>query len=267
LLNQALVEVDMPARRDDATPLAARAGTIIPAPPAPPRDPTDPVVIVDQQLQEDALGLWAWQTGAQDAITGKPGRLSRRWWYASGGLVASAVTVALLVASGGSRRPEPAPVAAAPPTAFVEVTHPIAASEPPMKPATVELGPPVVANAPAAIVKPGPAAVEPAKPARASVDVDATYRSSLQRFTRGDTAGAVSSLRTLLANSPAHSPSWRTLGIIYEKLGETARARDAYRRYLQLAPPPTSGSRSSPSPARRHDRSRGVLHEENMKML
>ena len=55
-------------------------------------------------------------------------------------------------------------------------------------------------------------------------------------FARGDTTGALASLRTSLAANPNYAPTWRGLGLVFEKLGEKDQARAAYKRYLQLAP-------------------------------
>jgi Tfp pilus assembly protein PilF len=68
------------------------------------------------------------------------------------------------------------------------------------------------------------------------VDVEAAYRTGLQQFARGDTTGALASLRTSLAGNPNYAPTWRALGLVFEKLGEKDQARAAYKRYLQLAP-------------------------------
>src|SRR5690606_25540033 len=78
----------------------------------------------------------------------------------------------------------------------------------------------------------------PKRVARAepNVDVQAAYRTGLQRFARGDTRGALASLRTARAANPSYAPTWRGLGLVYEKLGQKAQARAAYKRYLQLAP-------------------------------
>jgi hypothetical protein len=67
-------------------------------------------------------------------------------------------------------------------------------------------------------------------------DVDAAYKQGLQLYMRGDTEGALASLRAALAGNPGYPPTWRGLGLVYEKLGEKDQARAAYRRYLQLAP-------------------------------
>ncbi|HEX5061203.1 MAG TPA: hypothetical protein VFV99_17675 [Kofleriaceae bacterium] len=68
------------------------------------------------------------------------------------------------------------------------------------------------------------------------VDGDTAYRQGLQLFARGDTSGALASLRTALAANPNHAPTWRGLGLVFEKMGEKDQARVAYKRYLQLAP-------------------------------
>jgi protein kinase-like protein/tetratricopeptide repeat protein len=68
------------------------------------------------------------------------------------------------------------------------------------------------------------------------VDVETAYRVGLQQFARGDTTGALASLRTSLASNPNYPPTWRGLGLVFEKLGEKDQARAAYKRYLQLAP-------------------------------
>ena len=48
--------------------------------------------------------------------------------------------------------------------------------------------------------------------------------------------GALASLRTSLAANPNYPPTWRGLGLVFEKLGEKDQARAAFKRYLQLAP-------------------------------
>jgi outer membrane biosynthesis protein TonB len=67
-------------------------------------------------------------------------------------------------------------------------------------------------------------------------DAESAYRTGLQQFARGDTTGALASLRTSLAANPNYAPTWRGLGLVFEKLGEKDQARAAFKRYLQLAP-------------------------------
>jgi serine/threonine protein kinase len=75
-----------------------------------------------------------------------------------------------------------------------------------------------------------------AKADTTKVDVETAYRIGLQQFARGDTNGALASLRTSLAGNPSYAPTWRGLGLVFEKMGEKDQAKSAYKRYLQLAP-------------------------------
>ena len=85
--------------------------------------------------------------------------------------------------------------------------------------------------------KPTPVKTAKAEPrAVAKTDVESAYRQGLQLFARGDTSGALASLRTSLAGNPNYAPTWRGLGLVFEKMGEKDQARAAYKRYLQLAP-------------------------------
>jgi Tfp pilus assembly protein PilF len=58
----------------------------------------------------------------------------------------------------------------------------------------------------------------------------------LQAFARGDTTAALASLRQSLAANRNYAPTWRGLGLVFEKMGEKDQARSAYKRYLELAP-------------------------------
>jgi serine/threonine-protein kinase len=91
---------------------------------------------------------------------------------------------------------------------------------------------------PERIAKAAPRAqpVDPYAPERPRVDPAAAYRTGLQQYARGDTAGALATFRGSLAGSPSFAPTWRGLGLVYEKLGNKSQARQAFRRYLQLAP-------------------------------
>jgi Flp pilus assembly protein TadD len=62
------------------------------------------------------------------------------------------------------------------------------------------------------------------------------YKTGLQQYARGDTAGALATFRSSLASNPRFAPTWRGLGLVFEKLGDKGQARSAFRRYLQLAP-------------------------------
>ena len=82
-----------------------------------------------------------------------------------------------------------------------------------------------------------PAQVAHAAPPAASHDsVEAAYKQGIQQYMRGDTQAALASLRTALAGNPNYPPTWRGLGLVFEKMNEKDQARAAYRRYLQIAP-------------------------------
>jgi hypothetical protein len=70
----------------------------------------------------------------------------------------------------------------------------------------------------------------------AKADAETAYRQGLQLFARGDSNGALASLRISLASNPSYAPTWRGLGLVFEKMGEKDQARAAFKRYLQLAP-------------------------------
>jgi outer membrane biosynthesis protein TonB len=71
---------------------------------------------------------------------------------------------------------------------------------------------------------------------RTRPDPAAAYRTGLQQYAHGDTTGALATFRASLAGNPGFAPTWRGLGLVYEKLGNKGQARVAFRRYLQLAP-------------------------------
>jgi len=71
---------------------------------------------------------------------------------------------------------------------------------------------------------------------RSKLDPAAAYRTGLQQYAHGDTTGALATFRGSLASNPGFAPTWRGLGLVYEKLGNKGQARAAFKRYLQLAP-------------------------------
>ena len=80
------------------------------------------------------------------------------------------------------------------------------------------------------------AASPPAATAAPKIDVEATYLAGVRQFAHGDTTGAITVLQGAVTADPQHAPSWRALGFVYEKTSDRPHARDAYERYLQLAP-------------------------------
>ncbi|HEY0988221.1 MAG TPA: tetratricopeptide repeat protein, partial [Kofleriaceae bacterium] len=102
----------------------------------------------------------------------------------------------------------------------------------PKKPPQITKRPP----APEKIAKAQP--VDPyAMPAeRPRADPAALYRTGLQQYAHGDTAGALATFRGSLQTNPGFAPTWRGIGLVHEKMGNKKEARAAFRRYLELAP-------------------------------
>jgi hypothetical protein len=93
--------------------------------------------------------------------------------------------------------------------------------------------------APEKIAKPSSRAqpVDPyAVPETRKTDPSTAYRTGLQQYAHGDTAGALATFRGSLATNPGFAPTWRGIGLVYEKMGNKGQARAAFKRYLQLAP-------------------------------
>jgi hypothetical protein len=134
--------------------------------------------------------------------------------------------------------PPPPPKAEPPPPPPPKAEPPkVAKADPPKATKTVPKADPPKAAAKSAPLPPkaDPPKAEPAKAAPKG-DVEASYKQGLMQFARGDTQGALASLRTSLAANPNYAPTWRGLGLVFEKLGEKDQARAAFKRYLQLAP-------------------------------
>lgn len=72
-------------------------------------------------------------------------------------------------------------------------------------------------------------------PKRAA-EAELAYRDGEQRAAIGDTDGALKSLKRAADLDPGYAPTYRALGDVYAKRGETGKARGAYQRYLKLAP-------------------------------
>jgi len=78
--------------------------------------------------------------------------------------------------------------------------------------------------------------IDPYSTGASRVDPSAAYRAGLQQYAHGDTTAALSTFRTSLVANPSYAPTWRGLGLVYEKLGNKTQARAAFKRYLQLSP-------------------------------
>ncbi len=209
---------------------AAKEGSSEPAPAPPPAGSAEPAVA--------GSDLGSGGSGGAVAMAGSD--------VGSAGSAGSAPAPIDPYADTGGAKPDPAapPVATAQPEppkpepVKPEVTPP----PPPPKPEKVAKPEPVKAppkekpKPPVRVARAEPPKQPKPKPEATKGDVEASYKAGLQQFARGDTTGALASLRTSLASNPNYPPTWRGLGMVFEKLGEKDQARAAYKRYLQLAP-------------------------------
>jgi hypothetical protein len=77
---------------------------------------------------------------------------------------------------------------------------------------------------------------EPKKTPAGGGDPAGQYKLGFQQFVHGDSAGALQTFRDSLAASPGYPPTYRGLGLVYEKMGQKGQAKRAFSRYLQLSP-------------------------------
>lgn len=75
-----------------------------------------------------------------------------------------------------------------------------------------------------------------ASSAQTKSNPEAAYKVGTQQYARGDTANALLTFRSSAASNPEYAPTWRGLGLVYEKLNNRSQASRAYKRYLDLAP-------------------------------
>jgi tetratricopeptide (TPR) repeat protein len=76
----------------------------------------------------------------------------------------------------------------------------------------------------------------PRTDAKQRAEAELAYRDGEQRAAMGDTAGAKASLLHAAELNPSYAPTYRALGDVYAKTGDTGKARSSYQRYLKLAP-------------------------------
>lgn len=81
-----------------------------------------------------------------------------------------------------------------------------------------------------------PKPVDPYAERKPAVDASAAYKTGIQQFARGDAAGALSTFKASLRDNPKFAPTWRGIGMVYERLGKKSQAKTAFRRYLELSP-------------------------------
>ncbi|MBA3452731.1 MAG: tetratricopeptide repeat protein [Deltaproteobacteria bacterium] len=78
--------------------------------------------------------------------------------------------------------------------------------------------------------------VDPYAEKAAKADPSVAYKTGFQQYVRGDTSGALATFKTSLSASPGYPPTWRGLGLVYEKMGQKSQAKKSFQRYLQLSP-------------------------------
>jgi tetratricopeptide (TPR) repeat protein len=111
---------------------------------------------------------------------------------------------------------------------------PVVKQPDPVKPPEVIKKPPEPKKPPPPVVHQKPA--DPYVDNKPKVDPQEALKSGLQQYARGDTSAALASFRSALSSNPGFSPAYRGIGLVYEKLGNKAQARVAYKKYLALAP-------------------------------
>ena len=62
------------------------------------------------------------------------------------------------------------------------------------------------------------------------------YKQGLNAYIRGDNKTALELLRKAQKVNASYAPTWRVLGMVFERLGEISQARLAFTQYLKLAP-------------------------------
>ncbi|MCB9556691.1 MAG: tetratricopeptide repeat protein [Deltaproteobacteria bacterium] len=72
--------------------------------------------------------------------------------------------------------------------------------------------------------------------ASVTVSVKQRYQTGLSLLLAGNPAKAIIAFNACLSDEPDYALAYRGLGLAYEKVGRKALAREAYRRYLELAP-------------------------------
>ena len=86
------------------------------------------------------------------------------------------------------------------------------------------------------VKKPDPVVVKKPDPVVAKGDAASAYKTGFQQYVKGDTTGALSTFKEALASNPGYPPTWRGIGLVYEKLGRRSQAMTAFKRYLELSP-------------------------------
>ncbi len=65
---------------------------------------------------------------------------------------------------------------------------------------------------------------------------ESLYRDGSKQLDAGNVRGALATLRKAEDADPSFAPSYRALGLVYERLGDKASEKAQLVKYLQLAP-------------------------------
>jgi hypothetical protein len=129
-------------------------------------------------------------------------------------------------------RPEPAKPAAKPEPAKPEPAKPKLEPREPKSFAALTVRKPDKPKTESSALMP----VDPYAADAKKIDPNTAYKTGLQQFARGDSNGALATFKASLAANPGYAPTWRGIGLVYEKIGRKAQARTAFQKYLELAP-------------------------------
>lgn len=67
---------------------------------------------------------------------------------------------------------------------------------------------------------------------------------ALCQYYKGDTDAALSALEQITTDSPDFAPAWANLGMLYERSGDTDKAKDAYQKAADADPDDEYGAKS-----------------------
>ncbi len=162
----------------------------------------------------------------------------RRPLYIAGGIAALLLTIIVVaLAVGGSK--DEGRAAAVPLDAAVAIVEDAAVpgdAAVEIDAGEIEIEIDVADAAGSADAKPGTGSGQLRRPAAERPDAAALAKAGIQAFVRGDTKTALQTFKRAQAANPSYAPTWRGLGMVHEKLGNSGAAKAAFQRYLILAP-------------------------------
>ncbi len=192
-----------------------RAGATVPDQPLPTRTPLLAALGGVGVLVAVALAIVGWVVTRPDPPAMTSTEVPREAPPAEPAPVPAPSGAEGVIAAGEDVPPEPPPV-------VVPVEE--AADPPPPEAARVAREPAEPAPAPRA------------RPRRDRAAAEQLVRAAGAQLVRGEVAAAIATLREAREADPSYAPTYRSLGLAYEQSHRDAAAREAYERYLRLAP-------------------------------